>query len=110
MLLSSLYHPPFIEVDEAKTDEDYLYLNHRFEGKPLVREYIPNTLLGIEYLWGAPVKLETTEVIEETRMPLQTSFYHAPSMMKEEEHAKKKYQFQRVVYTMEKRELSKVII
>lgn len=110
MLLNSLYHPPYIEVDESRTDEKYLYLNHCFEGKPLVREYIPNTLLGIEYLWGAPVKLETTEVVEDARLPVQTSFYHIPPTIREEERPKKKHRLQRVVYTMEKRELSKIVV
>jgi stage V sporulation protein R len=110
MLLDSLYHPPYIEVDETRTGENGLYLNHRFEGKPLVKEYISNTLLGIEYLWGSPVKLETSELIEESRPNFQTSFYHVPATLKEEEPIKKKYQYQRVVYTIEKRELSKVVV
>ena len=63
MLMESLYHPPFIELDLEKTEEDgALYLNHRFEEKPLVADYIANTLVGVEFLWGAPVKLETSEV------------------------------------------------
>lgn len=110
MLSDSLYHPPHIEVDEARTNDDYLYLNHSFEGKPLIKEYISNTMLGIEYLWGAPVKLETTEMVEEPRLPLQTSFYNTFPSMKEKEPAEKKFQFQRVIYTMESRELSKRIL
>jgi len=62
MLIDTLWHPPHIVVDEAQTDDDRLYLYHYDEGKPLVGEYIENTLLGIEYLWGGEVKLETTEM------------------------------------------------
>ena len=38
-----------------------LHLVHTFEGKQLVQEYIANTMMGIEYLWGRPVHLETSE-------------------------------------------------
>ncbi len=61
MMLDMLYHPPCITIDEEKSD-DVLYLLHRFEGKPLVQEFIANAMLGIEFLWGNPVKLETSEV------------------------------------------------
>ncbi len=61
MMLDSLYHPPVITVDQTKGIEGSLYLAHTFEGKQLVREYIANTLMGIEYLWGSPVYLETSE-------------------------------------------------
>ncbi len=61
MLFDSLYHPPRIELDREKGDEGVLYLNHTLEGKPLVQEYIANTMLGIEFLWGGPVCLETSE-------------------------------------------------
>ncbi len=61
MLLDSLYHPPVITVDQDRGIEGSLYLVHRFEGKQLVREYIANTLVGIEFLWGGPVQLETSE-------------------------------------------------
>lgn len=61
MLLDSLYHPPVITVDQEKGVEGSLYLVHAFEGKQLVHEYIANTLMGIEYLWGGPVHLETSD-------------------------------------------------
>ncbi|HKK01853.1 MAG TPA: SpoVR family protein [Desulfuromonadales bacterium] len=62
MLLNSLYHPPCIEVAAGQQRDGTLRLVHRFEDKPLVRDYIANTMLGIEYLWGGPVELETSEV------------------------------------------------
>ena len=62
MLLNSLYHPPHITVDPEKNENNTLYLVHQFEGKPLVPDYITNTMIGLEYLWGDQVKLETHEV------------------------------------------------
>lgn len=58
-----LYHPPYIIIDQK---EGELYLNHVYEGRSLVTEYIPNVLIGLEYLWGKPVNLETTEYVEES--------------------------------------------
>ena len=46
------------------TNNGNLYLVHHFEGKPLVRDFINNTMLGIEYLWGAPVQLETVRPVD----------------------------------------------
>ena len=62
MLIDSLYHPPHITVEESKIKNNELYLNHHFEGKPLVQEYIHNTMIGIEYLYGNSVHLETSEI------------------------------------------------
>lgn len=62
MMIDFLYHPPVISVDATQGIEGSLYLVHAFEGKPLVPEYIANTLVGIEFLWGGPVHLETSEV------------------------------------------------
>ena len=64
MLIDSLYHPPRIEVDLEKTNDKQLYLIHHFEGKQLHQPYIPETLIGLEFLWGNQVKLETTEIIK----------------------------------------------
>jgi stage V sporulation protein R len=66
MLLDTLYHPPHIEVELEKGKNKTLYLVHRFEEKPLVKEFIANTMMGIEYLWGGPVQLETSEVASVT--------------------------------------------
>lgn len=89
MVLDSLYHPPYIQVDTEKSTNGVLYLDHRFEGKPLYKDFIPNTMMGIEFLWGEPVKLETTELVERRVM------------------GKKEVQERRVVYTMENKEISK---
>ena len=62
MLIDSLYHPPLVTVEDSKTNESNLYLVHDFEGKQLVKEFIPDTLMGLEFLWGGSVQLETTEI------------------------------------------------
>jgi stage V sporulation protein R len=87
MLVDSLYHPPQIRVDVDKSQNGELYLMHDFEGKQLVPEFIPNTMLGAEYLWGKPVKLETTEIHSQTN--------------------KDKLNYKRVLFTMRNRQLTK---
>ncbi len=67
MIIDSLWHPPHIVVDEGRSDEAWLYLVHRDEGKPLVASFIANTLLGAEFLWGGGVRLETTDMHFEKR-------------------------------------------
>ncbi len=93
MLVDSLYHPPKITIDEDKTDESNLYLVHHYEKKPLVNEYIPDTMMGIEYLLGGQVQLETTEVIR--KRP-------------ETEDEEPEMELRRVLYTMKDRKISKV--
>lgn len=97
MLFASLYHPPVVEIVSDKTSDDELYLNHRHEGKPLVNEYIPNTLLGLEYLWGGAVKLETSE---------------AEVSAENEKDADKDKQvtWRRVVYSMRDRSFSREVV
>jgi stage V sporulation protein R len=65
MVLASLYHPPYIEIAPERGIGGALYLVHHFEGKQLVQEYIANTLVGIEFLWGGEVQLETSEAVME---------------------------------------------
>jgi stage V sporulation protein R len=94
MLLEMLYHPPHISIDREKGGDQALYLVHRFEEKTLVQDFIANTLLGIEFLWGGKVQLETSEVI--------------PGQAREQEPGKKPpLQWRRVLYTMENRNLEK---
>ncbi len=62
MVLDFLYHPPCIDFET--TPENHLHLQHLFEEKPLVRDYIAGTMLGIEYLWGSPVILDTFEPVK----------------------------------------------
>ena len=63
-------------------------------------------MLGIEYLWGAPVQLETHEVIQaepaQARLPIP-----GITMPVEEEPRAKEIKWQKVRYTMKDRKLSK---
>jgi len=97
MILDSLYHPPVITVDQSKGVQGSLYLVHTFEGKQLVREYIANTLMGIEFLWGGPVYLETTEA-----KITATSSAGGGEVTQDGEVS-----WQRVVYSMNQKVLSK---
>ncbi len=58
MLIDSLYHPPNIKFEEKDGE---LLLKHQFEGSEIYKDFIHNTMIGIEYLWGDGVRLETTE-------------------------------------------------
>jgi len=107
MLQESLYHPPHIRVDSEKTTEECVYLSHEFEGKPLVKEYIGNTMLGISYLWGGGVKLETTERMPAARSESVPAIYgYAPP----QPPVQREPIYQRVVYEMADRKLSKSIL
>ncbi len=97
MLFASLYHPPVIEIDPEKSADGSLYLNHRHEGKPLVNEYIANTMLGIEYLWGSPVKLETSEA--EVKASSETETDEGPQVA-----------WKRVRYMMKDRQFSREVV
>jgi stage V sporulation protein R len=109
MVKEALYHPPHIAVDQERTGQDGLYLVHHFEGKPLVKEFILNTLLGIEYLWGGKVALETTEVKAIKKQDPQPTL---PGMSPpaSDEGTEPEIEWQRVRYTMKERKLSKGLI
>ena len=103
MLLDSLYHPPSIALDPEKGKAaDSLYLAHQFEGKPLLKEFIPNTLLGLEYLWGGTVELETQEVV-----PTGSRSDRPRYMAGGETPKRSEIIWQRVVYTMKDRKISR---
>jgi stage V sporulation protein R len=109
MLLETLYHPPHIELDSDKAKDNNLYLVHHLEGKPLVKEYIANTMMGTEYLWGAPVQLETSEIVKAS--PKQVGVFTAsPAGMVKEEQAKTEIKWERVLYTMKDRKLTREVI
>ncbi|MBF0529204.1 MAG: SpoVR family protein [Deltaproteobacteria bacterium] len=106
MVLDQLYHPPYILIDNHKTAGGELYLIHRFEDKPLVTEYIPNTLMGLEYLWGGPVHLETSEV--SAIITMETTPYSPTRTVKPDKRTEEpEIKWQRVLYTMKDRKLTK---
>ncbi len=100
VLLDSLYHPPSIQVEEEKTNYSVLYLVHNFEGKQLVKDFIPNVMIGTEFLYGAKVQLETTEVVEEDE---------DGDLFNESENSDE-LKWQRVRYTIENKKISKEIL
>jgi stage V sporulation protein R len=110
MITDALYHPPHIEIDLTKSRDGSLYLVHHFEEKPLVKDYIRNTMLGIEYLWGAPVHLETTEPAADTPPRWSLSMPFMGSTPREETGQGLGMKLSRVLYTMEKRKLTRKIL
>jgi stage V sporulation protein R len=90
MLIDSLYHPPKIETDLSKTNEENLYLRHRFENKQLVKDFISDTMMGIAYLWDGQVQLETTEIV-----------------VKKGSGGESGFEFRPVLYTMKNKKLNK---
>jgi stage V sporulation protein R len=104
MVKSNLYHPPDMHV-EIKEEGNTLYLNHRFEGKPLVKEFIANTMMGVSYLWGGKVQLETSEVAAQPPRPLQDPKGGLKRRAGEKE-AVPEITWQRMLYTMQDKELS----
>jgi stage V sporulation protein R len=110
MLLDTLYHPPHIEIDLAKCTEGVLYFVHHFEGRPLVKEFIANTMVGIEYLWGGAVQLETSEIVPTSPSQLAQGPIAGFAIPLQEEKKETELKWQRVLYTMEDRTLSKEII
>ena len=109
MLLDSLYHPPHVTVDVARTGAEGLCLQHAFEDKPLVKEFVHNTMLGLEFLWGGKVQLETTEVkaIKKPDPKQPTLPGLAPTV---EAPGETEVQWQRVRYLMKDRKLSRGLV
>jgi len=104
MLHNNLYHPPFIEIDSERSTEAMLYLTHHFEGKPLITDFISNTMMGLEYLWGSPVQLETSEVVSVTR---NGRSYSGSVPKTEKAGDEPTINWHRVVYTMKDKKLTK---
>jgi stage V sporulation protein R len=111
MIADTLYHPPEIHVQEEKTKEGVLYLTHEFEGKGLKTDYIENTMVGIEYLWGGPVHLETSEAFSAppSEHNAYTNFWDPSSASgtAQPDRPQKEIQWKRVRYVMENRKLTK---
>lgn len=106
MLLSSLYHPPVIQIDSEKGDNGGLYLVHRFEQKPLVKDFIANTMIGLEYFWDGPVHLETSE--PHAAEPKRDQYMGvAPFSLAQDEEQPVDIVWKRVLYTMKDRKLTR---
>jgi len=110
MLFDNLYHPPHVTVNPEKSGGNgALYLTHHFEGKSLVTDYIANTMLGIEFLWGAPVQLETSEVAG-GGVPAGAVPVRAALTAGEDLPPAQPVKWERVIYTMKNRKLSRKVL
>lgn len=92
MLLDSLYHPPLMYADDERCSENLLYVVHVFEGKQLVADFIPEVLIGLEFLWGGEVQLETTEIYQ---------------LADENEEEGVRYDYRTVLYSCKNRQVQK---
>ena len=101
MIADSLYHPPALTINVD--DDNTLVLNHVFEGKPLYRDYIEGTLLGLEFLWGAKVSLYTHEAerIKERGEQVQA---------RQGEGTERQIAWKRYRYTMKDKKMTRVMI
>ena len=95
MVADSLYHPPttLVNVDKNNT----LVLNHIFENKPLVRDFIEGTLMGLEFLWGDKVCLYTSEPI-----PVKKKVSDTPTP--------EKYKWRRFRYSVHNKRVSRELV
>jgi stage V sporulation protein R len=107
-ILDTLYHPPEIEINPESIvfiKDKELYLNHIFEGKPLITKYIKNVLIGIEYLWGNRVLLETSEP-EDYSNRIASPFYIA-QLKAAIEDSDAPIEWQRVVYSVKDKKIER---
>ena len=108
MVINTLYHPPDIRIDAEKTKDGILYLDHRFENKPLKSDFIENTMIGIEFLWGGPVHLETSEPKSATQLdPRYTNFWDPSAQGSLPEPPALPIEWKRVRYIIKDRKLHK---
>ncbi len=107
MIINTLYHPPDIRVNREKTVKGILYLTHGFEQKPLKQDFIENTMIGIEFLWGGPVHLETSEPSNAGSAKASYINFWDPSTPAAQKPEPLKIQWKRVRYVMENRKLTK---
>ena len=101
LLNQTLYHPPYIDFGGTKAKNGELYLDHIYEGRMLFKRYIKPVLVGLEFLWGKPIKLETTEYMEEQpKDPWERwKIGYQP-----------KYRKTRVLYACEERKVSRTVL
>lgn len=105
MLIDQLYHPPNIEF--YVLDSGALHLHHEFEGKVLYRDYIENVLVGLEYLWGDKIILETTEFEKEED---EMDYDMFVKMMMGVEDDKTTYKKVKVLYICKNREVTRQVM
>lgn len=74
-----------------------------------MREFVNNTMLGLEFLWGGKVTLETTEV-KSIKKPDQQPTLPGMGPAPDAEETRAKVEWQRVRYTMKDRKISKGLV
>jgi len=107
MIIDTLYHPPEIRVEPDKSVKGVLYLNHLFEEKPLKQDFIENTMVGIEYLWGGPIHLETSEPALESKAVSNYTNFWDPATPTPKTPDPQKIKWKRMRYVLENRKLHK---
>ena len=89
-----------IEVTVAENNA--LILNHIFEGKPLLRDFLQGVMLGVEYLWGDEVHLYTS-------VPIPMKAGRESDGQAKEETPKRTISWKRFRYTMKDKTLSRTL-
>jgi len=109
MVIEQLYHPPKITFEKKPEGDGSLYLKHHLEGKPLVTAYIANCLMGIGWLWGGRVKLETWEIAAQPRSEVGV---YTPGAVPPDSEAElpSEAAWQKVLYTMDERKLKRQVL
>jgi stage V sporulation protein R len=107
MVIDTLYHPPMIFVDKEKSKQGVLHLVHKFEEKPLKNDFIENTMIGIEFLWGGPVKLETHEVLKKITSKENSVNFWDPNYQTPVSIEKENFTWKKILYVMENRKFFK---
>jgi len=100
MVAESLYHPPRVEIGVA--DNNVLVLNHVFEGKPLLHDFLQGVLVALEFLWGGEVHLHTS-------VPIPVKTGKEDGGQTKEETPKRTISWKRFRYTMKDRTLSRTL-
>ena len=101
MVAESLYHPPRLEVTIAENNA--LVLNHEFEGKPLVRDFIQGVMLGVEFLWGGEVHLYTSD-------PIPVKAGKEDDGQVKEEKPRRTISWKRFRYSMKDKSLTRTLV
>ncbi|QQG46119.1 MAG: SpoVR family protein [Candidatus Niyogibacteria bacterium] len=101
LLNKHLYHPPHIVIDEKRSADGGLYLVHEYEGRTLFTKHIPEVLIGLEFLSGGCVALETTEYEEVNMKPQWKHFW---------EGTEPEFKKERVRYTCKDKEVERTVL
>ena len=101
-MVVSNFNPPLI----SRTFLQYKRGNDQF-GQRHQTDFIENTMVGIEYLWGGPVHLETSEPGTPAPTAENQLVLWDPASKKAEEKTTDSITWKRILYMMENRKLQK---